>query len=120
MFKKLWQLAATKTSLQIKTELRSMVERLQLFHVGHVARNGRSFHYYKLERSILHIKAENERFTAAGSRCHHNFKFRKFHVVVWQTTSKIAPKIVFSSVEETSLVTTATATTTPENNDLIG
>ena len=32
------------------------------------------------------VKAENEKFTAAGSRC------RKFHVVVWQASSKNCTK----------------------------
>lgn len=37
----------------------------------------------------IHVKAKNERFAAASSRCR-----QKFQVVVRQTASKIAPKSV--------------------------
>ena len=44
----------------------------------------------------FHVKAKNERFIAASSRCRQNLKYENFHGVVWQTTSieNIAPKSV--------------------------
>ena len=39
----------------------------------------------------IHVKAKNERFTAASSRCHQNFEDENL-VVVWQTTSKHCTK----------------------------
>ena len=38
------------------------------------------------------IKAENESFTAAGSRCNQHLKCEKFQVVIWQTSSKNCTK----------------------------
>ena len=38
------------------------------------------------------VKAKKERFTAASSRCRQNLKYKKFPVVVWQTTSKHCTK----------------------------
>ena len=40
-------------------------------------------HFRLLGANGFHIKAKKKRFTVARSRCH-----QKFHVVVWQTTSK--------------------------------
>ena len=45
--------------------------------------------FHLLGTSGFHVKAKNERFTAASSRCRQNFKYENIsiHVVVWQTTS---------------------------------
>lgn len=39
-------------------------------------------------RNGFDLKLENERFTAAESRCRESFNFGNFQVVVLQTTSK--------------------------------
>ena len=48
-----------------------------------------SFHL--IGTNDFHVKAENERFTAAGSRCYRTSNL-KTSVVVWQTTSKHCTK----------------------------
>ena len=49
-------------------------------------------HFRVLGTNGFHVKAKNERCTAASSRCRQNLKYKKFHVVVWQTTSKQCTK----------------------------
>ena len=50
-------------------------------------------HFRLLGTNSFHVKAKNERFTAASSRCRQqNLKYENFHVVVWQTTSKHCTK----------------------------
>ena len=39
-----------------------------------------SFHY---RSNDLHVKAENERFSAVGQGCYQNLKYENFHVVVY-------------------------------------
>ena len=50
-------------------------------------------HFRFLGTSGYHVKAKNERFSAAGSRCRQNLKVNmKIRVVAWPTTSKICSK----------------------------
>ena len=52
-----------------------------LYKIGEV-------HFRLLSTNGFHMKANDDRFTAAGCR-RQNLKYDwKFHVVVWQTTSK--------------------------------
>ena len=46
-------------------------------------------HFRLLGTNGFHVKAKDERFNAASSRCRHNLKF---HGVVWHTTSKHGTK----------------------------
>ena len=47
-------------------------------------------HFRLLGTNGLHVKAKNERFTAAGSRCRQNLKYLNF--VIWQTAVKNCTK----------------------------
>ena len=49
----------------------------------------REVHFRLLGRNGFHVKAENERFTAVLSS---EPQKRKFHFVIWQTTSKNCTK----------------------------
>ena len=50
--------------------------------------------YFRLlGMNSFHLKAKNERFTAASSRCRQNFKNRNFTWSFGRLRQKIAPKI---------------------------
>ena len=51
-----------------------------------------SFHL--IGANDFRIKAENDRFSAEGSRCHHNVKFENFTSSFGRLRQKIAPKSV--------------------------
>ena len=88
--------AATKTSLQ-NIELWGRLSVSWLSHVGHVVPIGKVCLNFHFETNGFHVlKVENERFTAEGSRSRENLRQRA------------------------QARTTVTATTTLENNDLIG
>ena len=59
----------------------------QIFHVGHVVKCVRNV-LSLIGANVFHVKAENERLTAAGSRCRQNLKPELF------TFRKIALKCV--------------------------
>ena len=42
-------------------------------------------HYRLLGTNSFHVKANNERFSAAGSYCRQNLKYENFTLFVWQT-----------------------------------
>ena len=44
--------------------------------------------------NVFHVKAKNERFTAAGSHCHQNLKFRNFKSSFGRLLQQVAPKSV--------------------------
>ena len=82
-------------------------------------------HFRLLGTNGFHVKAKNERFTAAGSRCGQNHKYENFTSLFGRLRQKIAAKgvqhvqhdyfflfILFNQLN--SLLPT-----TPENNDLI-
>ena len=83
-------------------------------------------HFRLLGTNGFHVKAKNERFTAAGSRCRQNHKYENFTSLFARLRQKIAAKsvphvqhdyfflfILFNQLN--SLLPTM-----PENNDLIG
>ena len=49
-------------------------------------------HFRLLGTNGFHVNAKSERFTAATPCCRQNLKYVKFHVAVWQTTSKHCTK----------------------------
>ena len=51
-------------------------------------------HFRLLCTTGFHVKAENERFTAAGSRCRPTLKFEHFTSSFGRLRKKIAPKSV--------------------------
>ena len=71
-FKKLRQLLQRKRRIKIELCVRLSV--LRLFDVGHVVQR-------KVKRTFAYI--ENERFTAAGSRCRQNPKHENFTSASW-------------------------------------
>ena len=68
-FKKLRRVLQRKGHIEIELCVKLIV--LRLFHVGQVVRNGRSV-LSLVGTNGFHVKKENERFTAAGSRCRQN------------------------------------------------
>ena len=48
-------------------------------------------HFCLLGTNSFHVKAENERFTAAGSRCRQNFKYENFTPSFGRLRQKFAP-----------------------------
>ena len=64
---------------------------LRLFHVDHLVQNRRSA---LLGTNGVHVKAKNERFTAASSRCRQNLKYEHFMSSFGSLRQKIAPKSV--------------------------
>ena len=47
-----------------------------------------------LRTNGFHVKAENERFTAVGSRCRQNLKYEHFMSTIGRLRKQIAPKSV--------------------------
>ena len=47
-----------------------------------------------LGMNSFHVMAKNERFTAAGSRCHQNLKYQNLTLSFGRLCQKIAPKSV--------------------------
>ena len=66
-----------------KKELCVRLSVLQLFHVGHFVQNK---NFCLFSTIGFHVKTENKRFTAASVAL--SSEHEKFHVVIWQTTSK--------------------------------
>ena len=58
-----------------------------LYKVGEV-------HFQRLGTNGFHVKAENERFTAASSRCRQNLKNENFRSLFGRLLQNIAPKSV--------------------------
>ena len=58
-----------------------------LYKIGEV-------HFHLLGTNGFHVKAENERFTAAGSRCRQNLKNENFTSSFGRLRQQIAPKSV--------------------------
>ena len=73
MFKKLRTTAAAKKR-HFKIELHIRLSVSRLFHVHHVVQNRRS----PFSLAWHEWFSRNERFTAAGSPCRHNFKYVNF------------------------------------------
>ena len=61
----------------IKTELCVMLSLLRLFHVDHIVQNRRVL-FRLLATNGFRVKAKEERFTAASSRCRQNLKYENF------------------------------------------
>ena len=74
----------------VKVELWVRLSVWRLFQVGHVVQNRRSA--FSPGTNGLNIKAKNERFSAAGSRCHQNLKSEKFTSLFCRLSPKIATK----------------------------
>ena len=87
-FKKLRRLLQQKR--HFKVELWGRLTVWRLFQVGHVVQNRRSA--FSPGTNGLNIKAKNERFSAAGSRCHQNLKSEKFTSLFCRLSPKIATK----------------------------
>ena len=51
-------------------------------------------HICLLATNVFHVKAENERFTAKGSRCRQKLKFENFTSSFGRLRQNIAPKSV--------------------------
>ena len=51
-------------------------------------------HFHFLGTNGFHVKAKNERFTIAGSRCRQNLKYENFKSSFGRLRLKIAPKRV--------------------------
>ena len=51
-------------------------------------------HFRLLGTVGFHVKAKNERFTAASSRCRHNLKYENFMSSFGRLRQNIAPKSV--------------------------
>ena len=83
-FKKLRRLLQRKR--HIKIELCARLRVLRLYHVAHLYKISEVY-FRLLGKNGFHLNEENERFIAAVARCRQNHK-SKFHVVIWQTTSK--------------------------------
>ena len=66
---------------------------LRLFHVGHVVQNRRSA-FSLAWSSGFHVKAKNERFTAASSCCLQNLKYENLTPSFARIRQNIAPKSV--------------------------
>ena len=62
----------------LKIELSRRLNVLRLFRVGHVVGNGQSVSFHLSGTCGFHIEAENERFTAVGTRCRQNLAFENF------------------------------------------
>ena len=58
---------------------------MALYKIGEV-------HFRKFDTNGFHVKAKNERFTAAGSRCRQNLKFENLMSSFGRLRRKIAPK----------------------------
>ena len=74
----------------IKIELCVRLSVLRLFHVGHVVQNRRN-DCRLLGTNGFHVKAENERLTAAGSRCRQKLKYENFTSSSGRLRQNIAP-----------------------------
>ena len=80
--------AATKTSLYFA---------FKMFHDCSImikSHKNDEVHFRVLATNGLHIKAKDRRFTAAGSHCHQNFKYKNFTLLFGGLCQKTAPKIV--------------------------
>ena len=76
-FKKLRRLLQRKDHFKMELYVRLNV--LRLFHVGYVVQNRRSALSLAWHIAFgFHVKAKNDRFTAASSRCRQNLKFENF------------------------------------------
>ena len=51
-------------------------------------------HFHLLSRYGFHVKAKNERFTTASSRCRQNLTYENFTSLFGRLRPKIAPKSV--------------------------
>ena len=51
-------------------------------------------HFHFLGMNGFHVKAKNERFTAASSRCRQNLKYENFMSSFGRLRQNIAPKSV--------------------------
>ena len=51
-------------------------------------------HFCLVDTNGIHVKAENERFTAAGLRCRQNLKHENFTSSFGRLRQKFAPKSV--------------------------
>ena len=58
---------------------------MALYKIGEV-------HFRMFDTNGFHVKAKNERFTAAGSRCRQNLKFENLMSSFGRLRRKIAPK----------------------------
>ena len=63
---------------------------MRLFHVGHVVQDRRN-DCRLLGTNGFHVKAENERLTAAGSRCRQKLKYENFTSSSGRLRQNIAP-----------------------------
>ena len=76
-----------------------------------------------LGKDGFHVKAKNERFTPAGSRCRQNLKYENFTSLVGRLRQNIAPKSVphvqhdyFSLFNQTNHWFVAFSLTLPSSN----
>ena len=77
----------------IKIEVWVKLSLLRLFHVGYVVQN-RSSALSLAWPSGFHVKAKNERFTAASSHCLQNLKYENLTPSFARIRQNIAPKSV--------------------------
>ena len=63
-----------------------------IFHDGHGEIG--EVYFRLIGTNGFHIKAENERFTAAGSRCRQNLKYKNSTSSLGRLRQKLAPKSV--------------------------
>ena len=77
----------------IKIELCVKLSLLRLFLVDHVVQIGGG-HFRLLGTNGFHVKAKNERFTSASSRCRQNLKYEIFTSSFGRLRQNIAPKSV--------------------------
>ena len=80
-------------------------------------------HFCLLGTDGFHVKAKNERFTAASSRCHYNLKYENFTSSFGRLRQNIAPKSVphvqhdyFSSFNQSNHWFVALSLTLPSSN----
>ena len=92
---------------------------LRLFHVYHVVQNRRSALSFAWHEGF-HVKAKNERFTAASSRCRQNLKYENFTSSFERLRQNIAPKSVqhdyFSSFNQSNYWFVTLSLTLPSSN----
>ena len=90
-FKKLRRQLQRKRDIKIELCVKSSL--LQLFYVDHVVQNRRS-DFRLLCTNGFHVKANNERFIVASSRCRQNLKYENFTSSFPRVRQTIAPKSV--------------------------
>jgi len=122
-FKKLRRQLKRKRDIKIKLYVKLSLS--WLCHVGHLVQNRPSALLLAWQEwfSCFHVKAKNERFTAASSRCRQNLKYENFTSSFGRLRQNIAPNIVphvqhdyFSSFNQSNHWFVAVLLTLPSSN----